>query len=232
MLQGENSSMPIRRIIRGLNQFQSNYFTVHQEMFRNLSLGQNPEILFITCSDSRIDPNLLTQTQPGELFIIRNLGNIIPPHGVQNNGEGAAIEYAISALDIKHIVICGHSHCGSMKGLLHLEHLNEEMPLVYQWLKNHAESTRRLLRENYQEFSGEELLKIAVEENVLTQIENIETYPVVRSKLHSHQLSLHGWVYEIETGEIFAYDATQSKFVPLDSEPFPVPDPLVSLSPR
>lgn len=229
MLQQQNSSMPINRIIRGLNDFQNNYFTIHQEMFRQLSHGQSPEILFITCSDSRIDPNLLTQTQPGELFIIRNLGNIIPPHGAQNNGEGAAIEYAISALNIKHIIICGHSQCGSMKGLLQLQNLSEEMPLVYQWLKNHAESTRRLLYENYQEFSGEELLKIAIEENVLTQIENIETYPVIRSKLHSHQLSLHGWVYEIEKGTIYAYDANQSKFVPLQSESFPVPDPLASL---
>lgn len=225
----QNSSMPIKRIIRGLNEFQTNYFTVHQQMFEELSHGQTPEILFITCSDSRIDPNLLTQTKPGELFIIRNLGNIIPPHGTLNNGEGAAIEYAVSALNIKHIVVCGHSHCGSMKGLLQLKQLPEEMPLVYEWLKNNAESTRRLLKENYQHYEGEKLLKIAVEENVLTQIENIETYPVVRSKLHGHQLSLHAWVYEIETGIIVAYDASQSKFVPLSSEPFPVPDPLSTL---
>jgi carbonic anhydrase len=224
--------MPINRIIKGLNEFQNNYFIAHKEMFLQLSQGQHPEILFITCSDSRIDPNLLTQTQPGELFIIRNLGNIIPPHGANNNGEGAAIEYAISALNIKHIVVCGHSHCGSMKGLLQLENLSEDMPLVHQWLKNHAESTRRVLKENYQHLKGEELLRIAIEENILTQIENIETYPSVRSKLHGNQLSLHGWIYEIETGEIFAYDATKSKFVLLNSEPFPVPDPLAKLQPR
>ncbi|WP_216701629.1 carbonic anhydrase [Gloeothece verrucosa] len=222
----------MKRIIRGLNEFQINYFSVHQEMFRQLSQGQAPEILFITCSDSRIDPNLLTQTQPGELFIIRNLGNIIPPHGNNNNSEGAGIEYAVSALNIKHIIVCGHSHCGSMKGLLQLPNLVDEMPLVYDWLKYHAESTRRLLRENYQDYDGEKLLRIAIEENILTQIENLETYPVIRSKLHSNKLSLHAWLYEIETGNIFAYDAQQSKFVILRSEAFPVPDPLATLQPN
>lgn len=226
-----NSTMPIKRILKGLNQFQTNYFTLHQEMFRQLSQGQTPEILFITCSDSRIDPNLLTQTKPGELFIIRNLGNIIPTHGSSNSSEGAGVEYAVSALNIKHIIICGHSHCGSMKALLQLNSLNEEMPLVYDWLKHHAESTRRLLRDNYKNYDGEELLKIAIEQNVLTQIENLETYPVIRSKLHGGKLSLHAWVYEIETGQIFAYDANNRKFVPLGSDAFPVPDPLASLQP-
>lgn len=223
--------MAINRILRGLNEFQNNYFNSHQEMFHQLSKGQTPEILFITCSDSRIDPNLLTQTQPGELFIIRNLGNIIPTHGGSNSSEGAGIEYAIAALNIKHIIVCGHSHCGSMKALLQLNSLNEEMPLVYDWLKHYAESTRRLVRENYLGYDGEELVKIAIEQNILTQIEHLETYPVVRSKLHSGKLALHAWVYEIETGQILAYDANKGKFVPLSSDAFPVPDPLVSLQP-
>ncbi|WP_323291744.1 carbonic anhydrase [Crocosphaera sp. XPORK-15E] len=224
--------MPMNRIIQGLNEFQTNYFTVNQELFRQLSQGQTPEILFITCSDSRIDPNLLTQTKPGELFIIRNLGNIIPPHGTTNNSEGAAIEYAVCALDIKHIIICGHSDCGSMKGLLQLNDLTEEMPLVYAWLKHHAESTRRLLKDNYKDYDGEKLLRIAIEENVLTQIENIETYPVIRSKSHSNKLSLHAWVYDIELGIISAYNAQENKFVKLGYEAFPVPDPLSSLQPN
>ncbi|GAB1538312.1 hypothetical protein NUACC21_09700 [Scytonema sp. NUACC21] len=158
-------------------------------------------MLFITCSDSRIDPNLLTQTQPGELFIIRNVGNVIPPYGTINSGEGAAIEYAVHALGVKDIIICGHSQCGAMKGLLQLGSLADEMPLVYEWLKHHAESTRLLVQENYKEYSGENLLKIAIEENILTQIQNLETYPVIRSKLHGGQLYLHAWVYEIETGK-------------------------------
>lgn len=221
--------MPVKRIIKGVNQFHDNYFTTHQEMFERLSHGQTPDILFITCSDSRIDPNLLTQTQPGELFIIRNLGNIIPPHGTLNSSEGAGIEYAVEALDIKEIIVCGHSHCGSMKGLLQIGNLSEEMPLVYDWLKHHAEPTRRVLRENYREYDGEELLTIAIQTNVLTQIENLQTYPVIRSKLHGGKLSLHAWVYEIETGQIFAYDGSLSKFVLLEQEPLPIPAPLTAM---
>jgi carbonic anhydrase len=112
-----------------------------------------------------------------------------------------------------------------MKGILKMDQLKKEMPLVYQWLKN-ADSTLRLLRDNYSDYEGEELLTISIKENVLTQIKNIETYPVVRSRLYSGDLYLHAWFYEIETGIISAYDANQGEFVPLSSEPFPVPDPL------
>ncbi len=185
-------------------------------MFEQLSLGQHPRILFITCSDSRIDPNLITQTEPGELFIIRNVGNIIPPYGATTGGEGAAIEYAIEALGIKHVIVCGHSHCGAIKGLLQLGKLTEQMPLVYEWLK-YAEATRRIIKENYQEYEGEELLNAAIEENVITQIENLRTYPVIHSKLYSGQLDLHAWVYKIESGGVFVY-STERCYIKADYE--------------
>jgi carbonic anhydrase len=200
-------------------------------LFERLSQSQHPEVLFITCSDSRIDPNLLAQTEPGQLFIIRNVGNIIPTYGAINSSEAAAIEYAVHALGVKDIIICGHSHCGSMKGLLQLGNLAEEMPLVYEWLKHHAGATRRLVQENYKEYSGEELLKLTIEENILTQIQNLETYPVIRSRLHSGQLYLHAWIYEIETGKVYAYNASLGKFVPLEGT-FPVPNPLAIMHPR
>jgi carbonic anhydrase len=194
----------MRKLLKGLHQFQTNYFSSHREMFEKLSQGQHPRILFITCSDSRIDPNLITQTEPGELFIIRNVGNIIPPYGATTGGEGAAIEYAIEALSIKDIVVCGHSHCGAIKGLLQLGNLTEQMPLVYEWLK-YAEATRRIIKENYQDYQGEELLNAAIEENVVTQIENLRTYPVVHSKLYKGQLNIHAWVYKIESGGVIVY---------------------------
>jgi carbonic anhydrase len=158
-------------------------------MFEQLSLGQHPRILFITCCDSRIDPNLITQIQPGELFIIRNVGNIIPPYGAITGSEGAAIEYAVETLAIKDIIICGHSHCGAMKGLLQLGSLTEQMPLVHDWLK-YAEATRRIIKENYQDYEGEELLNAAIEENVMTQIENLRTYPAIHAKLYKGQLNI------------------------------------------
>jgi carbonic anhydrase len=194
----------VRKLIAGLHEFQCNYFKQHRDLFEHLSHEQHPRALFITCSDSRIDPNLLTQTEPGELFIIRNAGNIIPPYGATNGGEGAAVEYAVQALGVKQIIVCGHSNCGAMKGLLQLGRLAEDMPLVYDWLK-HAEATRRLIKENYADYEGEELLNATIEENVLTQLENLRTYPVIHSKLHQGEISLYGWVYKIDTGGVFVY---------------------------
>lgn len=202
----------MKKLIEGLYEFQAGYFSSHKDLFEQLSQGQHPRILFITCSDSRIDPNLITQAQVGELFVLRNAGNIIPPFGAANGGEGAAIEYAIEALGIEQIIVCGHSHCGAMKGLLKIDSLAEKMPLVYDWLK-HAEATRRLVKDNYSYLEGEELLEITIAQNVLNQLENLHTYPVIRSKVHQGKLSLHGWIYEIETGTVLAYDSVAHDFV-------------------
>jgi carbonic anhydrase len=203
----------MKKLIKGLREFQAGYFNAYHELFEQLAHGQKPRVLFIACSDSRVDPNLITQAQVGELFVIRNAGNMIPPFGATNGGEGASLEYAVHALGIEQIIVCGHSHCGAMKGLLQLGKLEEEMPLVYDWLK-HAEATRRLIKENYSDRTGEELIETAIAENVLTQLENLRTYPVIRSKIHQGKMSLHGWVYEIETGEVLVYDPGKHEFVP------------------
>jgi carbonic anhydrase len=219
----------MKKLIEGLSQFQSGYFSSHKELFEELSQGQHPRILFITCSDSRIDPNLITNAQVGELFVIRNAGNIIPPFGAANGGEGAAIEYAIEALGIEQVIVCGHSHCGAMKGLLKVETLADKMPLVYNWLK-HAEATRRVIKDNYSHFQGDELLEMTVAENILNQLENLQSYPIVRSKLHQGRLSLHGWIYRIETGEVLAYDAVLHDFVAPHSR-LSAPEPHYNLHP-
>jgi carbonic anhydrase len=204
----------MRKLIKGLEQFRSKYVSTHHDLLEQLAHGQKPRVLFITCADSRIDPNRLTNTDLGDLFVIRNAGNIIPPYGAANGGEGATVEYAIHALGIDQIVVCGHSHCGAMKGLLQVGELEQTMPLVYDWLK-HAEATRRLVVDNYQgEYSKEELLEIMVAENVLTQIENLETYPVVRAKLFRGTLKIYAWIYLIETGEVLAYDPETHAYVP------------------
>jgi carbonic anhydrase len=204
--------MTMKKLITGLREFKSDYFDSNLDLFEPLTHGQKPRVLFITCSDSRIVPSLMTNTEPGELFVIRNAGNMIPPFGATNGGEGAAVEYAIQALGIEHIVVCGHSHCGAMKGLLSLNKLQDNMPLVYDWLKQ-AEATRRLVRENYSQYDGEELLEITVAENVLTQIENLKTYPVVRSRLFQGKIQIFGWVYYLETGEVLAYDPQTHTYV-------------------
>ncbi|MEB3178181.1 MAG: carbonic anhydrase [Nostocaceae cyanobacterium] len=224
----------MRKLIKGLREFKSSYFASHQELFEQLSHGQKPRVLFITCSDSRMDPNLITQTEPGELFVIRNAGNIIPPYGAANGGEGAAVEYAIQALNIEQIIVCGHSHCGAMKGLLKLESLREDMPLVYDWLK-HAEATRRLVKDNYGTYCGEELLEVAIAENVLTQIENLKTYPIIHSRIYQGRLKIYGWVYHIESGEVLAYDPETHAYLAPQSqlpeyEPPEKPTPRVFIS--
>ncbi len=195
----------MKKLIEGVEQFRNTYYAEHRDLFEQLSHGQSPRVLFICCSDSRMAPNLITQTDLGELFVIRNAGNIVPPYGSANGGEGAAIEYAINALNIEQVIICGHSHCGAMKGLLKLNQLQESMPLVFDWLK-HAEATRRLVQDNFPNASGEELLEVTISENVLTQIENLKTYPVVRSRLFQGKLEIYGWIYHIENGEVLAYN--------------------------
>jgi carbonic anhydrase len=224
--------VPINKILDGITDFHDHYFASHRELFEHLSHGQNPEILFITCSDSRIDPFLITQSQPGDLFVIRNVGNIIPAYSPINGAEAAGIEYALTALNVKDIVICGHSHCGAMKGLIQINSLSEKMPSVYNWLRIHGEPTQRLVKDNYKDYPHDQLLKITIEQNVLTQIDNLETYPVVRSKIHSGLITIHAWIYEIESGVVFAYDSNSGKFEVLANHPFPVLNPLISLHPE
>lgn len=206
----------MEKLVRGIHTFQTTHYNEHQDLFSQLSKGQSPETLLITCSDSRIMPGLLTQSKPGELFVLRNAGNIVPPYGASSGGEGATIEYAVAALNVSHLVVMGHSHCGAMKGLMHPEDLST-LPLVADWLK-HAEATRRVVVENYQDCTGLDLLNAAIKENVLVQLDNLRTYPAVAARLAKGNLTLHAWIYQIETGAILAFDPEKSQFVPVTSE--------------
>ncbi len=202
----------MQKLITGLHQFQKQ-FSSHKELFERLAHGQNPDALFITCSDSRINPNLITQTNPGDLFILRNAGNIVPAYGLQSGGEVATIEFALVGLGVKDIIICGHSLCGAMKGILD-PNLLKEMPSVKSWL-THAAATKRIIDENYKDLSPEARMNAAVQENVLVQIENLRTHPAVAARLARGELTLHGWTYKLETGEVFSYDTEEGQFLPI-----------------
>jgi carbonic anhydrase len=205
----------MQKLVDGIHQFQQNIFSTQQRFFERLVQGQHPLALFITCSDSRIDPSLLTQTQPGELFIMRNAGNIVPPYGAVHGGESATIEYAVGVLQVRDIIVCGHSHCGAMNGLLHPETL-VELPAVRQWL-DHAGATARIIKENYRHITEPQArLTATVEENVLVQLENLRTHPAVAAALARQDLKLHAWVYKFETGQVFAYDPDQAQYLPVD----------------
>lgn len=206
----------MQKLIEGLHHFQQNVFGTQQELFERLSNGQSPETLFITCSDSRINPNLLTQTEPGDLFILRNAGNLVPPYSPTAGGESATIEFAVRGLKVKDVIVCGHSHCGAMDGLLHPEKTHD-FPALNRWLE-HAEVTRRLVAELYSLKAPGELLNVAIQENVLAQMENLRTHPSVATALAAGRIRIHGWVYKIETGEIFAFRPDKGQFLPIGKE--------------
>jgi carbonic anhydrase len=207
----------MKRILDGLTRFQQDIFPHDRELFERLASGQNPETLLLTCSDSRIVPELITQTQPGELFICRNAGNIAPPFGEHTGGVSATIEYAVMALNVRDIIVCGHSHCGAMRAVMDPAQL-VGMPTVASWLR-HADRARLVLAEHYQHLDAAARLVMLTEQNVLAQLDNLRTHPSVASRLHGGRLALHGWVYEIETGVVRSYDPSARTFVPVISMP-------------
>jgi carbonic anhydrase len=200
----------MQTLVEGVHYFQNIGFKQQQELFERLAKGQNPEACFITCSDSRIDPTLITHSKPGQLFIIRNAGNIIPCHDSTDISGLAAIEFAAIGLGIKDFIICGHTQCGAMKSLLNRESLTE-MPAMAQWL-NHAEATTAIIKERYSDLNGDALVTATAEENVLVQLEHLRSLPVLKDMISEGTINLHGWMYNVETGKIFAYDSEKKQF--------------------
>ena len=203
----------MKTLIEGFKKFQSEVFQEKRLLFERLSYGQNPRALFITCSDSRVDPTLLTQTDPGELFILRNAGNIVPSYGTVVGGSTATIEYGVAVLGVQHVIVCGHTDCGVMRAILQPDQL-KELPAVKEWLLQ-AEATRRIVKENYPDLSGSELLVVTTQENVRIQLDHLRTHPAVAARLRRGAVQLHGWVYSISTGEMWTYDLAGDKFVSL-----------------
>ena len=196
----------------GVELFQHQVFPEYRELFRALAAQQSPELLLITCSDSRIDPSLLTQSKPGELFLIRNAGNIVPPYP-SGGGEGATIEYALRALGVRNIVVCGHTDCGAMRGLLYPENI-EALPALQHWLKT-AEAARAALDELGRDAGEAVRLRKLIEANVLLQMENLRTHPAVDEALGRGDLQILGALYEIETGAFDLYSPQHGRFAPL-----------------
>jgi carbonic anhydrase len=203
----------MRKLVQGVCNFRAHVFGPRREWFAGLAAGQSPEALFLTCSDARIDPNLLTGAGPGELFTARNAGNLVPPFGTPGGGEAATIEFAVAALKVRDLIVCGHTRCGVVRQLLQ-PGPPPEMPAVAAWL-TYAEATRRVVDLKHRGLTGESLWAAAVEENVLVQLAHLQTHPSVAAALAAGGLRLHGWVYRIETGDVAAYDPGQGRFVPL-----------------
>jgi carbonic anhydrase len=207
--------MPIENILQGLNRFQKRVYPKNRELFQKLALGQRPETLFITCADSRIDPCMLTQTKPGELFICRVIGNIVPCYPKTLGGVFATIEYAVGVLDVADVIVCGHTDCGVMKGVLNPEAL-EPLPHLAAWLRQ-AQPARRAAEKAEGRSDSPELLLALTERNVVEQLENLRTHPSVAGRLAQGSLRLHGWVYHIGRGMVTAYVPDLNKFIPVRS---------------
>ncbi|MBK8191185.1 MAG: carbonic anhydrase [Vampirovibrionales bacterium] len=197
-------------LIRGVRKFQRDVYPGKQELFKTLAKGQSPKILFITCSDSRIDPSLITQSDPGSLFLIHNAGNIVPPHGTPYGGTGASIEYAVSVLEVEHIIVCGHSACGAMTALCE-RHQGDGIPIIRQWI-SYADATRAILDTVAHGADEAQRLERCIEINVAVQMHHLETIPSVAARMAAKTLALHGWVYHIESGEIDVYDPLTEGF--------------------
>lgn len=206
----------MQKIIQGLLKFQQEVFPHRAELFQQLASGQAPNVLFITCSDSRVVPELFTQQEPGDLFVIRNAGNIVPSYGPEPGGVSATVEYAVSVLKVTDIVICGHSNCGAMAAICNCRSL-DNLPAVAHWLR-HADSAKAIVASR--EYPSDQARADAlVRENVIAQLANIRTHPSVALALSQTRLNLHGWVYDIEKGVVEALDSASKQFVPLAEFP-------------
>jgi carbonic anhydrase len=204
--------MTVQELIDGFLKFQKDAFPKRIELFKRLATSQTPSTLFIACSDSRVVPELLTQREPGDLFVIRNAGNIVPSYGPEPGGVSATVEYAVAAVGVTDIVICGHSDCGAMTAISTCTCL-DHMPAVANWLR-YADSAKRV-NEARTHASEKDRLDSMVRQNVIAQIANIKTHPSVAFALEQGLVRLHGWVYDIETGSIDALDGATHRFVSL-----------------
>ena len=208
----------IGRVLR----FEKEVYSIRSELYGKLaSRGQAPKALMISCADSRIVPEQVMQAEPGDLFVCRNAGNIVPPFAQKNGGVSSTVEYAISALGVRDIIVCGHSDCGAMKAVAE-PHLVENMPNVAAWLR-HSDAANQVVRDAYPELSNGDLVRAISLENVVAQLAHLRTHPSVASGIARGEISLHGWFVDIQAGQIIGLDGETGQFMPLrEGEPLPV----------
>lgn len=203
----------MKKLVAGYRRFHARVFPQKRRLYAKLADGQKPQYLIITCSDSRVQPLEFTGSNPGDIFEERCIGNIVPLPGTGEHEAVAAVEYALIALGVKHIIICGHSQCGAMKAILDPESVTL-MPVVAAWLKG-ASKTLEAVERKYGHLEGEELLEATIRENVLVQLDHLRKQPSVAERLADGRLEVHGWVFDIEHGRVIAYDPRLDRFVPL-----------------
>ncbi|UFH59536.1 carbonic anhydrase [Sulfurovum mangrovi] len=207
--------MDMAELIEGNLAFQNASFKLFKEDYEALvKHGQAPEVLFIGCSDSRVVPDLILHSKPGDMFILRNIGNFVPPFKADNefHGSAAVIEYAVSILNVKHIIICGHSHCGACQALY--QEFDDDIGLIHirKWLELGAKAKAEVLKKYSQTLNQEELYRKTEKVSILYQLQNLLTYPEVKKRIEEKKLEIHGWYYRIEDGMIETYNKTKKCF--------------------
>jgi carbonic anhydrase len=206
----------MEQLLAGLTRFQTEVFPRQRHLYEQLASSQQPHTLFIGCSDSRVLPNDLLQAGPGELFICRNAGNIVPPYGDALGGVSATVEYAVQILKVKHVVVCGHSDCGAMRALMHPERVQEHRAIA-QWIR-HADRVSAVARELQGNPNDPDYLNRLIEENVITQLDNLVTHPGVAARMRAGHLTLHGLIFDIRSGTFSMLDRQRHRFEPIAAE--------------
>lgn len=208
----------MKKLVQGIVEFRRNALPGYREKFARLALGQSPDSLFIACSDSRVVPNLFASTDPGDLFVVRNVGNLIPACGADgvstaDESEAAAIEFALLNLDVSNIIVCGHSECGAMHALLESRD-KVKTPNLRSWLRHGEDSLANLPRDTGTMSRVNHLSQL----NVLRQLEHLRTYPVVQERLARGRLKLHGWWFELSTANVYCHEESAGGFIVIDEE--------------
>lgn len=213
-----------------MNELIGRVFSFEKTVFPNQSAlysrlakdGQSPKALMISCADSRIVPEHIMQADPGDLFVCRNAGNIVPPYATANGGVTSTVEYAVMALGIRDIIVCGHSDCGAMKGLAGDPAKLEAMPNVVAWLR-HGTAARQVVDQSYPQLDDEARVRTISLENVVAQLAHLRTHPSVAAGIARGEIALHGWFVDIHAGMVLGLDGTTGRFLPLrEGTPLPV----------
>lgn len=208
----------MKKLVAGVRRFQEHLTPEERNHYQQMAeRQQRPRAVFVTCADSRVMPNVFTDCEPGDLFYVRNAGNIVPPHGSESGGEAATIEYALSVLGIRQVIVCGHSQCGAMKAILETPEKLDALPNVRKWLR-HAETTRQIVSHKYERATPEAREIAAIEENVLVQLTHLSTHPVVATLLATDEIKLFGWYFDIATGAVRQFDPNTGAFEDLSDD--------------
>jgi carbonic anhydrase len=211
----------VNDLIGRVYDFAKQVFPNQSDLYSKLaSEGQSPKALMISCADSRVVPEHIMQAAPGDLFVCRNAGNIVPPFATQNGGVSSTVEYAVEALQVRDIIVCGHSDCGAMKALMNPDMLTG-MPNVAAWLR-HSHAAQCVVERGYPGLENGEAVRTAALENVVVQLAHLRTHPSVAAAIARGQLALHGWFFDIGAGAVLALDGPTGRFMPV-SEGLPLP---------